>query len=250
MPPYSRSTYLDRHRRTVYSANAILSILRKQLPGIRSAVDIGCGVGTWLSVLRENGVSDVLGVDGGWVDPGLLVIPKEDFKQVELDKTDVRLPRKYDLAISLEVGEHLPPDRAERFVRSLTELSDCVLFSAAIPFQQGKGHVNEQWPSYWARLFSARGYAAHDFIRPMIWNDAQIPFWYRQNILVFAAPCTFQNVAPATALAADIDSRPLDLVHPELYLEMADMRIGVRSSLSLLGRALNDFIRKKCGRNA
>ena len=249
MPPYARSTYLDRHRRTVHSANAILSILRNQRPGIQSAVDVGCGVGTWLSVLRENGVSDVLGVDGGWVDPGLLVIPKENFKQVELDKMDIRLPRKFDLAISLEVGEHLPPERAERFVRSLTELSDCVLFSAAIPFQQGKGHVNEQWPSYWAQLFGAAGYAAHDFIRPLIWNDAQIPFWYRQNILVYAAPSAFRTEVPETGLAA-ANAKPLDLVHPELYLEMADMRIGVRSSLSLLGRALGDFIRKKCGRNA
>ena len=243
MPPYSRSTYLDRHRRTAYSANAVLSILMKRRPEIRSAVDVGCGVGTWLSVLRDQGVSEVMGVDGGWVDPDLLVIPRDCFRQIELDKEDVRMSRKYDLAISLEVGEHLPPERAERFVRSLTELSDCVLFSAAIPLQQGQGHVNEQWPSYWARLFGERGYAAHDFIRPAIWTDERIPFWYRQNILVFAAPAAFQNPPP------DARSMPLDVVHPELYLERANARIGVRSSAALLGRALADYVRKTAGRS-
>lgn len=246
MPPYSRSTYLDRHRRTAHSANAVLSILMERLPGIQSAVDIGCGVGTWLSVLREKGVSDVLGVDGAWVDPGLLVIPKDCFKQMALDKTEIRLPRKFDLAISLEVGEHLPPPRAKCLVRSLTELADCVLFSAAIPFQRGRGHVNEQWPSYWVRLFGDLGYAAHDFIRPAIWNDDQIPFWYRQNILVFAARSKIQGGASSAAPAIG-EAMPLDVVHPELYLERAASQLGVRSSFRLLCRALKDCMYKKCG---
>jgi SAM-dependent methyltransferase len=243
MPPYARSTYLDRHRRTAHSANAILSILLERLTGIHSAVDVGCGVGTWLSVLLEKGISDVLGVDGDWVEPDLLVIPKNCFQQIELDKEDVCLPHKYDLAISLEVGEHLPPERAKHFVRSLTELSDCVLFSAAIPFQRGKGHVNEQWPSYWINLFGDFGYTAHDFIRPMIWYDAQIPFWYRQNILVFAAPSKFQKNREAEELTK-AKTMPLDMAHPELYLEAANTRVGVRSSAILFGRSLADFLRR------
>lgn len=238
MPPYSRSTYLDRHQRTLYSANAVLSTILERLPTIRSAVDVGCGVGTWLSVLRAQGISDVMGIDGSWVDSNLLEIPQDCFQQLELDKEDIRISKRYDLAISLEVGEHLPPERAEHFVRSLTQLSDCVLFSAAIPFQQGTGHVNEQWPSYWIRLFSEQGYNAYDFIRPAIWNDEKIPFWYRQNILVFAVPSVFPNISPNTR------SIPLDVVHPELYLESANMRVGVRSNATLLLRSLLDFIRK------
>ena len=95
--------------------------------------------------------------------------------------------RRYDLAISIEVAEHIEPGNAEEFVRLLTGLSDTVLFSAAIPGQGGTGHVNEQWPEYWAALFRASGYGAMDCLRTKIWDDAQIPFWYRQNCLIFAA---------------------------------------------------------------
>lgn len=94
--------------------------------------------------------------------------------------------RRYDLAISLEVAEHLPPHRAKNFVGLLTDLSDFILFPAAIPFQGGKNHVNEQWQDYWTELFESHAYILFDFIRGKIWKDDRIPPWYRQNILFFA----------------------------------------------------------------
>jgi hypothetical protein len=166
MKAYSQGFYNDRHERTIHSANAVLSIVLEHIPAIESAVDIGCGVGTWLSVLREKGVNHIQGIDGHWVDKELLVIPRNNFSQVDLSKVVVTLPRRYGLAISLEVAEHLLPERAAEFVTSLTDLSDFVLFSAAIPFQGGSGHVNEQWPDYWAELFSTLNYVAFDLIRP------------------------------------------------------------------------------------
>lgn len=56
--------------------------------------------------------------------------------------------RRFDLAMTIEVAEHLTPVRADSFVEDLTRLSDVVLFSAAIPAQGGINHVNEQWQSY------------------------------------------------------------------------------------------------------
>jgi hypothetical protein len=64
--------------------------------------------------------------------------------------TDIRT---FDLAICLEVAEHLPPEAAEGFIDSLTRLAPVVLFSAAITFQVGNQHLNGQWPDYWATLF-------------------------------------------------------------------------------------------------
>ena len=52
------------------------------------------------------------------------------------------------------------------FVASLARHGDAVLFSAAIPFQGGAGHVNEHWPSYWAADFAVHGFVAVDTIRP------------------------------------------------------------------------------------
>jgi hypothetical protein len=91
-----------------------------------------------------------------------------------------------------------------------------VLFSAAIPFQGGTGHLNEQWPSYWAALFARHGYLAYDPIRPTIWRDQQVAWWYRQNILLFAnAPG--RDAHPALAALTPVNGAALDQVHPENY---------------------------------
>jgi SAM-dependent methyltransferase len=234
---YSREYYATRYANTIYSANTILDIVLGHLPTIHSAVDIGCGVGTWLAALRERGVANIEGLDGSWVDQELLVIPRTCFHYVDLTTSTIELPQKYDLAISLEVAEHLPPDRAETFVSYLTALSNYVLFSAAIPFQGGVGHVNERWQHYWAELFEARDCVVHDFIRPRIWNDTKIPFWYRQNMFLFSKVTSSSPVK--------IGSMPLDVVHPDLYMR-PDMnpQLGVRSSFKLFLRALRDYLSK------
>jgi hypothetical protein len=91
------------------------------------------------------------------VNKNRLKIPKECFAEVELDK-GISVDRKYDLAISVEVAEHLPPNAADIFIESIVKASDIVLFSAAIPFQGGTNHINEQWPEYWNKLFNKNGY--------------------------------------------------------------------------------------------
>src|SRR4030095_12347821 len=137
MRKYKDKFYGNRDAQTAHAARTILGLTLELLPPVQSAVDVGCGVGTWLSVLRERGVAAIRGVDGPWVRAGLLTIPPESFVAVDLTK---RIPQsgRYDLAISVEVAEHLPPACAETFVDSLVDLSDFVLFSAAIPHQGGK----------------------------------------------------------------------------------------------------------------
>jgi hypothetical protein len=238
MNAYTQDFYENRHENTIYAANTVLSILLERLPKIDSVVDIGCGVGTWLSVLHEKGVKNIQGIDGNWVDQNLLVIPKTCFKQIDLSKT-VCLEKKYDMAISLEVAEHLPPDRAEKFVYSLTELSDFVLFSAAIPFQGGVNHINEQWPHYWVKLFGTFDYIVYDFIRPKIWNDNRIPVWYRQNILFFSKR---QKAKDVRTYPIDIDDwfMRINVVHPDIYLNTA--QFGVKKSFRLLCQSLRNAI--------
>jgi 2-polyprenyl-3-methyl-5-hydroxy-6-metoxy-1,4-benzoquinol methylase len=90
-----------------------------------SAVDIGCGIGTWLSVFRELGVSKILGVDGTYVDKSHLLIDPEMFISHDLSQP-LRLRQTFDLAISLEVAEHISPANAQTFVDSLTDLAPLV----------------------------------------------------------------------------------------------------------------------------
>lgn len=125
-----------------------------ELTAAASLVDVGCGVGTWVAAGRELGVPRVLGVDGPHVQRTSLLVPQECFRSVDLSLRGATSGLgRFDLAISLEVAEHLPRERASSFVAELVQLAPAVLFSAAIPYQGGTDHINEQWPSWWAELF-------------------------------------------------------------------------------------------------
>ncbi len=201
------------------SAGAIVPLV-VEIMHPNSVIDFGCGTGTWLAVFQEYGVPDVLGIDGDYVERSSLEIHEERFLAWDLT-SHLRLDRTFDLAISLEVGEHLPASSAEDFVASLTSAAPVVLFSAAIPFQKGQGHVNEQWPDYWADLFAMQNYVCIDLLRPILWNDEAVEWWYAQNILIYASQ-EILNRYPA--LQGEYRSHggrhPLRLVHPRHYLEV------------------------------
>jgi len=213
---YLTKFYENRHQKTLYSAQTIISHIFQIVPTINSVVDLGCGVGTWLSVFKDKGVNDILGIDGDWVDKNLLKIPLEYFQSAELNRA-IRLNRKFDMAISLEVAEHLPPECAHIFVNSLVKLSDIVVFSAAIPEQGGKNHINEQWPDYWVKLFCDNGYVVLDVIRSQVWNDDKILSWYKQNILLFIKEEKKNKLLLSPQKYGNPHSIALSIVHPESY---------------------------------
>ena len=157
----------------------VLQLLRPE-----SIVDVGCGIGTWLKIFEDNGISDVLGIDGSYVDKSLLKIDKDKFVDYDLEKF-YDSDKKFDLAISLEVAEHLSIDSADIFVKTLTNLSETIIFSAAIINQGGQNHINEQEPKYWIAIFEKEGYKLFDVLRPVFWDNQKVDSWYRQNMLLF-----------------------------------------------------------------
>lgn len=212
MTPYDNEFYQTQAADSRRSAAAVVPLII-DLVRPRSVIDIGCGVGTWLAEFERNGISDYLGVDGDYVSPELLQIPRERFQPADL-KEPISLPRRYDLAVSLEVAEHLPAERAATFVASLTQLAPVALFSAAVPFQGGTSHINEQWPEYWRHLFRQRGWRAVDAIRPLVWGRPEVSWWYQQNVVLYCSP---EILAAHPALQPTPDERPLDIVHPALF---------------------------------
>lgn len=201
------------------SAKEILPVIFEVIKPL-SVVDVGCGTGHWLATAQELGAKDVFGVDGPWVNEKQLAIPKENFAAQDLTR-ELNLNRRFDLALSFEVAEHLPESAARRFVQSLCELADVVAFSAAIPGQGGRHHINEQWPSYWADLFQEHGYDCYDYLRPRIWNNPNVAWYYAQNALMFVHRGTVHAAKSSLGQAV----RPLPLVHPALWsAEVARMR--------------------------
>src|SRR5262249_45270644 len=168
----------------------------------------------------RHGVDDFIGVDGDWVPLEKLHIPPERFVPSRLDKP-LRLGRRFDLAVSLEVAEHLPQRVAHQFVRNIVDLAPCVLFSAAVPYQRGTEHVNEQWPDYWAALFREHGYLVVDGLRPLVWSNEDVFSFYRQNVIMFA---TQETIAAHPLLARDRErtvDQQISIVHPELMESLA-----------------------------
>jgi SAM-dependent methyltransferase len=174
----------------------------------KSVVDVGCGLGTFLKVFKAHGVSDVLGCDGSWVRRDLLVIPESEFRSVDL-KEPLKLDKRYDLVICLEVAEHLPDSAADTLVRSLVDAGELIVFSAAIPQQGGQNHINEQWIDYWRPKFNRLNYEFFDLLREEFWDHPGVFWWYKQNMLV-AAPMAMREKWGMRKV--------LNLVHPDLFM--------------------------------
>ncbi|HEY0834832.1 MAG TPA: methyltransferase domain-containing protein [Azospirillum sp.] len=226
---YDEKFYEGQRSGSRHSSRIILGIA-KDLFAPRSIVDIGCGSGAWLRSAQEMGIPDLNGVDGAWSRPQHADAQGIAFHYADLSTGDVDLGRRFDLALSVEVAEHLRPEVSDRFVDTLTRLSDRVLFSAAIPHQGGMNHVAERWQSDWAQRFLRRGYRAYDAVRPRIWTNADIPWWYRQNIVVYV-----KEGAEVPALGAPSDPAALDVVHPEMFKHVMNevpMRQAYRAVMS------------------
>lgn len=214
----------------------------------KSVIDVGCGIGTWLSVFSKLGIRDFLGVDGDWVDKQLLKIPENNFVSHDLTKL-LGINRKFDLVVSLEVAEHLYERYAETFVNSLVNLGSVVLFSAAIPFQGGIPHVNEQFPDYWAELFGKYNFVPIDAIRPRIWYNDKVEYWYCQNIILFVNQNVIDNYPLLKAEIKTPKAYPLSIVHPRAYLEhtkaVGISHLPLREIVASLPVATSRTIKKK-----
>lgn len=227
------------------AARVVIPLLAGLTP-TSSVVDVGSGVGIWLNAFVEAGVTDVCGLDSPEIPRSMLKIPAESFIGCDLTQPPA-LGRTFDLAMSLEVAEHLPPSAASDFIRYLTSLAPVVVFSAAIPGQGGTQHINEQWPSYWAELFRSNGFEPHDVLRPVLWNLEGVEAFYRQNIIVYAKTGHVLNTGSLPE-----PEIPLDLVHPKTFAYQHDSLVArfstpmsVRGHLRTFPGALRDAVKRR-----
>lgn len=259
--PYNKAFYDRLHAGVVRSAEVIVPIVLQLVPA-QSVVDVGCGEGAWLGAFQRFGVPEIFGIDGDYIDGSALQIPRESFLAADLEKP-LRLSRDFDLAVSLEVAEHLPEGAASSFIESLTRLAPAVLFSAAVPFQGGTHHVNEQWPEKWAEHFEHHGYMPVDAIRKRVWGNEAVAWWYAQNTLLFVRRDYIDRSAPLKEEFRCTSASQLCLVHPRKYLALQDQYTqalsresylrahpasGVREALSVLRDCLTNSVRSRLER--
>jgi hypothetical protein len=206
-----------------------------------SVVDVGCGRGCWLKAWKEKGAVFLLGFDGNWNSQKDMVDSAIRFYQVDLNKR-FTTGSKVDLCMALEVAEHLEPTSAEAFIKNLTDLSDMVLFGAAYTGQGGDNHINEQPHTYWAKQFSKYSFVPFDILRPALWADERIDYWYRQNTFLYVKSDT-ESFGKLRSKGLDpmVNNGFMDCIHPVLYSSknvVVGFKTHLRDLLPSLVRAI------------
>jgi len=233
---YGHSFYQSRKKATYYSAKLISTFLKELGITPRAVIDIGCGVGAWLEAIDQVFPQcSLLGIDGEWV-PKQFISPNIDFHEMELSVTGVEFfpDSEFDLALCLEVLEHLSDDRVDQILDFLGKNVSYAVVSVAPPGQGGVGHVNEMPLSELKERMGCRGFRCIDIIRPKIWNDQNVPYWYRQNCVLFVK----QGLSISHSHS---DWGGFDLIHPETLNEK------VVPSLTYAKKHLVGWLRMKAG---
>lgn len=148
-----------------------------------SVVDFGCATGLYLKPFADKGIK-VTGYDSSEAALGQPVIPGLHLQDITQPMTTDKV---YDLAICLEVLEHIPEADALRVVDNIVNFSEVVVFSAAQIGQKGTGHINCQPLEYWQGVFEGKGYK-RDYPTGKLIVDRMKPgitSWLESNLMIF-----------------------------------------------------------------
>lgn len=188
--------YVDREAER--SAPVIVDSVHEAFrPG--SVIDVGCGSGALLAEFRNRGTSG-RGLEHSAA--GLARCRRRGLDVMPFDIEgggDLGLPA-FDVAVCLEVAEHLDERFADPLVVLLGRLSSRVVFSAAVPGQGGGAdHVNEQPNEYWIEKFLRNGFGHdpnRDFAWRSRWRGGNAASFYADNVMIFERCPIDHSVAP------------------------------------------------------
>jgi len=163
-------------------------IKRITWPEINSIVDYGCGAGWNLHHLKFYGITDLVGIEPN---RDALSVMDDDIKKCvsfRSLKRKINLDRKFDIALCIEVAEHLESKYADLIIENITRHSDLLIFSAATPDQGGWGHINEQPFEYWEAKLNKVGFYCNKETTAQFRTYLRAKGakkWYCKNITVF-----------------------------------------------------------------
>ncbi len=175
---------------------------------IKSVIDLGCATGHWVNVFERQGV-DIVGVEGGENAKSMLVCSPEKVIFADL-REPLKLKREFDMAMSIEVAEHIEHKFVHEYIKNMTKFSPkLIMMTAAVPGQGGEFHVNEQNADYWNDILGKYEYKRVDSVERLIAKFVQeakdeknppeimknhiykhegvyIPYWMPKNLLVYS----------------------------------------------------------------
>ena len=135
----------------------------------QSVLDAGCALGFLVECLHDRGV-EAHGVD---ISEYAISHVREDVAdRCWVGSLGDPLPRRYDLIVSIEVLEHMPPAEADRAITHFCQSSDDILFSSTPLDYKEATHLNVRMPEAWAEQF-----ARHGFFRDVDYDASYITPW-------------------------------------------------------------------------
>ena len=180
---YEDNFFANEDHLALKSAKIIVPYILKHIK-LKSVLDVGCGSGSWLYVFQKYGIKKICGLDSHR-EYKYIRISRDYFKYQNLENR-IEIKEKFDLAVSLEVAEHISRSQSQRFVDDLCRGSNIIIFSAATPGQGGENHINENNLDYWRNLFKNNDYYPYDVLRKTFNSNYSIAPWYRFNTLIYA----------------------------------------------------------------
>jgi cyclopropane fatty-acyl-phospholipid synthase-like methyltransferase len=142
--------------------------------------DLGCGLGNYVAHFVENGI-DATGYDGNPKTPELT---SGRCKVLDLAEP-VLFETPYDWILSIEVGEHLPPEYEDIYIHNLHNNNKRgIVTSWALEGQNGLGHFNERNNDYIKQKFLALGYTNDVEVENQLRESSSL-WWFKNTIMVF-----------------------------------------------------------------
>ncbi len=156
---------------------------------IKSVVDFGCSIGSFLEGAMESGAT-VKGFEYAY-ESAKPYIPKKVGKHIEKGNVGQIINcGSFDLAMSVEVAEHILPEESDNFVENLTKsATKFILLTAAPPTQRGSLHINLQTYEFWLDKITSKGWLLDnntiEEMRMEIPKIALTPKHLRRNLMLF-----------------------------------------------------------------
>ena len=150
-----------------------------------SVVDVGCGNAEFLYQFQKRGVT-IKGYDGSHYAVDRALVDKKFIELFDL-RNQIDSSQRYDLALCLEVAEHIERRYSKILIDSLAKLSDIVIFTAATPGQGGHFHINEQPKEFWIEIFSENDFIFDAEITKKVASDMEkkgVLSWYCKNLAI------------------------------------------------------------------
>lgn len=164
----------------IHDQRLATAIYKNHLESGKTLLDLGCGKGDYIKYFKSQGC-EVTGLDGNPHTPAL----SDGLAGVQDISVPFSLGKKFDVVISLEVGEHIPAEYESTLIDNIIKhAKNKIITSWAVPGQGGDGHVNCRTNEYIIDEFEKRGWEYNRLASSILRTSSSLP-WFKKTLFVF-----------------------------------------------------------------